>query len=134
MKKRLLVILLIFTGIESAVSQTVAPDTSWKTGGFVSINFSQASLSYWAPGGENSIAVAGALNLFANYAKDKTEWANSIDLAYAMIKSGEDKLRKNDDKLEVNSKYSHKLSEKWLYSLLANFKSQFAPGYKFPDD
>jgi hypothetical protein len=119
----------------SAIAGAQAPaDTSWKKGGFIGINFTQANLSQWSQGGENSLALAGNLNVFANYAKDKNEWANSLDLAYAMIKSGQLKMRKSDDKIELNSKYGHKMSDKWLYSVLLNFKSQFAPGYIYPDD
>jgi len=109
-------------------------DTSWKAGGFIGINFNQVNLSQWAPGGENSLALASSFNLFANYVKGKNEWNNSLDLAYAVLKSGSEDLRKSDDRIELNSKYSHKLSDHWLYSGLVNFKSQFTSGYKYPDD
>src|SRR5450432_4039886 len=117
MKKRILQFALLLLVTSSAYAQT-APDTSWKKGGFVAINFNQANLSQWAPGGESSIALSSAGNLFANYAKDKIECANSLDLAYAFLRSGDTKVRKNDDRIEFNSKYGKKLSDKWLLSLL----------------
>jgi hypothetical protein len=132
MKKVFLLVLAI--GICYTSNAQTEPDTSWKKGGFIGLNFNQVNLSQWAPGGENSISLAGNFNVFANYAKGITEWANTMDLAYAMVKSGSDGLRKNDDKIEINSKYGRKFSEKWLYSFLLNFKSQFAKGYKYPDD
>jgi hypothetical protein len=126
------VISIISTNI---YSQTTPVDTSWKKGGFIGLNFTQVNLSQWAPGGENSMALASNVNLYANYAtKDRIEWANSLDLTYAMIKSGSEKLRKSDDRIELNSKFGKKLTDKWLLSFLLNFKSQFAPGYNYPND
>jgi hypothetical protein len=107
-------------------------DTLWKIGGLANVNFSQVYLSNWAGGGQNAISTQGILSLFANYNKEKTSWDNSIDLAYGVIKQGEAKSTpwfKNDDRLEVNSKFGHKASEKWYYSGLFNFRSQFNYGY-----
>jgi hypothetical protein len=125
---------VLFIFITSVINAQTPADTSWKKGGFIGINFNQVNLSQWAPGGESSLALSSTFNLFANYVKDKNEWANSLDLVYAMIKSGDQDLRKSDDKIDLNSKYGRKLSDKWLLSALLNFKSQFAPGYNYPDD
>jgi hypothetical protein len=130
-KSILTCIAILLSGLINA--QTPA-DTSWKNGGFIGVNFTQINLSKWSPGGENSLSLSAGINLFANYAKDKTEWANSLDLGYALLKSGTESIRKNDDKIELNSKYGHKFSEHWLYGALVNFKSQFANGYNYPND
>jgi hypothetical protein len=138
MKKSLLLCAFIFVAsIVSAQQINLASpqvDTSWKRGGFINVNFSQVSLDKWAQGGENSLALSGALNLFANYAKDKTTWDNSLDLAYAILKSGPTPARKSDDKIDFTSKFGRKMSEHWSYSALFNFKSQFTEGFKYPDD
>ena len=44
-------------GISGDTLTGAKADTSWKTGGFLGINFSQVSLNNWAQGGENSIAI-----------------------------------------------------------------------------
>ena len=132
MKKILFISL--FTVFALALEAQTDPDTSWKTEGFIGVNFSQVNLSQWTSGGENALSLTSKLSFAANYAKDKTEWSNSIDLAYAINKSGQDDIRKNDDKIELNSKYSRKIVDHWLYSILLNFKSQFANGYLYPDD
>jgi hypothetical protein len=134
MKKVYLFFAITLLNVYGVFSQTQVADTSWKKGGLIGINFNQASLSNWAQGGENSVAISSTAFLFANYAKNKTEWSNRLDLAYAMVQTGNDKLKKSDDKIEFNSKYGHKLSDKWLVSFLLNFKSQFADGYIYPDD
>lgn len=45
----------------------------WKNGGVLSLNFAQTSLTNWAAGGQNSMAVNGLFSLFANYKKGKTD-------------------------------------------------------------
>jgi hypothetical protein len=116
-------------------AQTPEPkDTSWKKGGFTSLSFSQVSLSNWAAGGEDAFSGVFIVNLFSNYAKDKTVWDNSLDLAYGLIKSGDADVRKNEDKIDFNTKYGYKAFGKFFYSALLNFKSQFTAGYNYPDD
>jgi len=107
-------------------------DTLWSVGGLANINFSQVYLSNWAGGGQNAISTQGILSLFANYIKGNSSWDNSIDLAYGVIKQGEAKSApwfKNDDRIELNSKVGKKASEKWYYSGLVNFRTQFNYGY-----
>ncbi len=43
----------------------------WKFGGITNINITQTALKNWAAGGENSMAVSGLENIFANYKKKK---------------------------------------------------------------
>lgn len=133
MKRSLLITICTIALSLSAFSQT-EPDTSWKKGGFAGINFTQVNLSQWAQGGENAMSLASNVNLFANYIKGKADWSNSLDFAYAIVKSGTQSVRKSDDKIELTSKYGRKFSEHWLYGALFNFKSQFASGYAYPND
>lgn len=110
-------------------------DTSyWKKGGAVNINFSQVALYNWAAGGENSLAGNSLVSLYANYKRNKSVWDNNIILGYGLLQSGESDIIKNDDKIDLTSKYGYKGGPKWYYSFLLNFKSQFAPGYNFPND
>ena len=134
MKKLLYQLFILLLVSTPTFAQTADADTSWKMGGFIGITFNQVSLSNWVQGGENSMSLSGNAKLFANYAKDKTEWANDLIMNYAMVRTKTDGLTKSDDRIDLNSKYGHKLSDKWLLSLLFNFKSQFAPGYEYPND
>src|SRR3954471_22797503 len=90
----------------AAAGQTPAiteQDTAWHKGGFVNINFSQVSLSNWAAGGESSISAIGLANLYINYLTTKTTWENSLVLGYGLTKSGDDPVRKFEDKIEFQS-------------------------------
>ena len=119
----------------SLTSQGQTPDTAWKKGGLISVSFSQASFTNWAAGGENAISGIALFNMFANYKKDKDTWDNSIDLAYGMLQSGHSAIRKNEDKIDLSSKYGrYAFAQHWYYSGLVNFKSQFADGYNYPND
>ena len=120
-----------------AFAQTTAEvDTSWKKGGVGALNFNQVALSNWAAGGENSLSASAFLTLFANYEKDRLAWGNQLDLAYGLLKSGDADVRKNEDKIEFNSKLGYKITStsKFYYTFLFNFKSQFAPGYAYSGD
>ncbi|HMR46314.1 MAG TPA: DUF3078 domain-containing protein [Bacteroidia bacterium] len=135
--KRITTIVIAVAIAGSTMAQTSAPvDTSWKKGGMGSINFNQVALSNWAAGGENSMSGAAFLSLFANYAKERLSWDNQLDLAYGLLKSGDAKVRKNEDKIDLNSKVGYKVSanSKFYYTFLFNFKSQFANGYDYKND
>jgi len=107
----------------------------WKTGGIISLNLSQISLTNWAAGGENSFSWNGLLSLFANYKNKNTGWDNTLDLSYGSIKKGENKnFIKSDDKIDLSSKYGRRTFENLYYSGLINLKTQMAPGYKLPND
>lgn len=113
---------------------TLLPDKAWKVGGNGNLNFAQGYVSYWAEGGESSISGIAVFNLFAKYKKGKTKWENTFNVKYGLLKSGENKLRKNEDRFEVNSKFGRKAYHKFYYSIGMGLKSQLDRGYEFPND
>ncbi len=107
---------------------------AWKLNGILSVNGSQVALENWVGGGENAISIANLASIRANYKKEKTTWDNSLDLAYGLLKQGDKEFRKTDDKIDLTSKYGHQaFHEHLFYSAFFNFKTQFAPGYKYTD-
>ncbi len=106
----------------------------WKKGGMFTVAFSQVSLSNWAAGGENSFSGNSLVNTFANYKKGNISWDNTLDLGYGIMKQGEQDVRKTDDKIDFSSKFGRKLSTSSFIAALLNFKTQFMPGYNYPDD
>lgn len=111
---------------------SLAADTTWKKGGTLGLNFSQVYLSNWAAGGQNSLSSNGLVSLFANRAKGKSSWDNTLDLAYGMLWQGDAAGVKTDDKIDFASKWGYQANQDWFYSALFNFRSQFAPGYEDP--
>ena len=115
--------------------RTLPSDTTqgWKKGGVFAINISQASLTNWAAGGQNSFALNGIFSGFVNYKRNKSVWDNSLDLGYGLLKQGNSGYMKTDDKFDFLSKYGHEAFKNFYYAFLFNFKTQMAPGYKYPD-
>ncbi len=128
--KKLLIILLF---VPATLFSQEVQDTLWRSGGVFTINFSQVSLTNWIAGGKSSASGVFMLNTFSNYKKNDLSWDNSADLSYGFLKEKENDLIKSNDKIDLSSKLGIKATEKWNYSALANFKSQFAPGYNNPD-
>jgi hypothetical protein len=114
-------------------TQTADSTQGWKRGGVFAVNLAQTSLTNWAAGGSNSFAVNGMLSTFANYKRNKSVWVNSLDLGYGLLKQGGSGYMKTDDKFDFLSKYGYEAFKNFYYSALLNFKTQMAPGYKYPD-
>ncbi|PCI94384.1 MAG: hypothetical protein COB15_14415 [Flavobacteriales bacterium] len=144
MKKALIAISIIATTVNitaqtteaEKVLKTQGKDTldGWTTGGIISLNLTQVSLTNWSAGGENSLSVNGILSLFANLKKGNSTWDNSLDLSYGLLQQGDADVRKTDDKIDFTSKYGQKAFKNWYYAGLVNFKSQMTAGYNYPDD
>jgi hypothetical protein len=117
--------------------RTLSADTTqgWKKGGVLGVNLAQTSLTNWAAGGQNSVAVNGLFSVFANLKKDKSVWDNSLNIGYGLLKQGKNTdFMKTDDKIDFLSKYGREAFKKFYYAALLNFKTQMAPGYNYPND
>ncbi|MBC7587100.1 MAG: DUF3078 domain-containing protein, partial [Chitinophagaceae bacterium] len=88
-------------------------DTStwkWKRGGLFNANLSQGSLSNWAAGGDDfSMSIGAYVNYFLLYRKGKHTWDNNVDFNFGLIQSSSIGSRKNDDRIDVLSKYGFKV-------------------------
>jgi hypothetical protein len=119
-----------------------APDTSnkhWFISGTGNLAFSQASFTNWAAGGQNSIGLNASVNIKANYHKGKHAWGNTIGLGYGLNylgKGGDAKFNKTNDRIELTSAYGYDFinGNKWILTVLANFRTQFSNGYNYPND
>jgi hypothetical protein len=133
MLRNFFIVILIAFSISTAYAQK---DTAkyWKKGGFAVFTLNQVSLTNWTAGGENALSSTAIANLFGNYKKGKIIWDNSLDMGYGLMKSNSNKAKKNEDKIELNSKLGYKAFGKVYYSALVNYRSQFGKGYNYPND
>ncbi|MEO9484121.1 MAG: DUF3078 domain-containing protein [Ekhidna sp.] len=123
--------LLLFFG-SALMAQNAQDTTYWTIGGTSSLTFSQVSLTNWAAGGQNSVAVNSNFSIFANRVKGRGKWENSMDLAYGLIKQGSAGFSKSDDLINIVTKYSYQITRdngKWFYSGLMDFRTQFYEGF-----
>ena len=149
--KKVLIIALLLTGVARAQDETVRKlskeaartikkeqdtlELFWKRGGLYNLNLSQGSLANWAAGGDNfSLAVTSILNLYSFYKKDKHSWDNTLDFNFGYVRTSSLGSRKNDDRLDIVSKYGHAVSPKWNIAGLVNLRSQLFKGYTYEND
>lgn len=145
MKQKLISAIILFSIISMMTSgqvtegeknlRTLSADTAqgWKRGGVFAVNLAQTSLTNWAAGGQNSVAVNGIFSTFANLIQGKSRWDNSLDLGYGLLKQGKEDFRKTDDKVDLLSKYGRQAFSNFYYAALLNFKTQMQPGYNYID-
>jgi len=133
MIRKLLFVFMVLICL-NASAQEIQDTSYWKKGGMASLSFSQTSLSNWSGGGDNAISTNVQLNLFANYTKAKNAWENTLKLEYGLLKQGDQGVRKSIDKIDFVTKYGHQACEKWYYTALLDFKTQFAKGYNYAKD
>lgn len=108
----------------------------WRITGNMNVGFSQTALINWAPGGNNVIGINALGFLKAEYTKNRFNWVNTVDVGFGMQKIADQEFRKSDDRLEINSQVNYKVSptKPLFYSIMMNFRSQFANGYEYPSD
>jgi hypothetical protein len=121
----------VIEGEKNLRTQSADTTQGWKNGGVFAINLAQTSLTNWAAGGQNSVAVNGIFSVFANLKQGKSRWDNSLDLGYGLLKQGKDDFKKTDDKIDFLSKYGREAFKNVYYASLVNFKTQMTPGWDY---
>jgi len=107
---------------------------TWKTGGIYNINLSQGTLNNWAAGGDEfSLSLNSLLSVYAFYKEGRNSWDNTLDFNLGYVKTSSLGSRKNDDRIDILSKYGYALNPKLNLSGLFNFRSQLFKGYTYPD-
>lgn len=127
-------------GLQSEAGRAIKKDPAdtipknWRKGVTAGLNISQGTLNNWAAGGDEfSLSVNAIANLYAFYKKGKQSWDNTLDFNYGFLRSTSLGSRKNDDRIDLFSKYGHAISSQWNIATLANFRTQFFPGYVYDD-
>jgi hypothetical protein len=104
----------------------------WKTGGTFGLTLAQGSLSNWAAGGDEfSLSLNLLISTYAFYKKDRHSWDNTFDLALGYVRTTSLGGRKNDDRIDLLSKYGYALTPKLNLSGLFNFRTQMFKGYTY---
>jgi hypothetical protein len=139
--------LLLSAFAQVAPSRTVRADTSknkagedsvvapLRQGGIYNLNVANGTLSNWAAGGDDfSLTITSYLNLFSYYKEGKHSWDNTLDFNFGYVNTTSLGARKNDDRLDILSKYGYGVSTHWNLAALVNFRTQLANGYNYEDD
>jgi len=130
------ILFVLLAGYQPVLNGQAADTTlGWSKSGVFSLNMAQASFTNWAAGGQNSVALNGLINLAANLKNEKSAWDNALTIGYGKMRQKGNDLGwvKTDDRIDLQSKYGQKASEKWFYSGLMSFRTQMDNGYNYPD-
>lgn len=124
--------------LQNEISRSIKKDITdttnwtWLRGGLVNVNISQGSLSNWAAGGDRfSLSVNNYLNYFIFYRKDNHTWDNNLDFNFGLLQSTSVGSRKNDDRLDLLSKYGINVDKRFFLTGLFNFRTQFFDGHSY---
>ncbi len=110
----------------------------WTRKGEFSLQFSQNYFSdNWYKGGNNSQNLLSAIILEANYDDTKRiKWENRLELRLGFMTTTSDTCHTfltSNHKIDLTSKLGIKPKKSWYYTVSAEAKSQFMPGYKTND-
>ncbi|MDE1192217.1 MAG: DUF3078 domain-containing protein [Arachidicoccus sp.] len=122
----------IFVVVQKSAKDTIK--WRWKRGGLINLNLAQTSQKNWSAGGDNfSMTMASYINAFLYYQKGKHTWDTNLDWNFGYMGSTSTGSRKNDDRLNITTKYGYKIdtSGKLLLTFLINGRSQLFDGRQY---
>ena len=98
------------------------------------LNINQLALSNWAAGGENTWTGKAFSNFELVYHKRRFEQKLVGAFAFGISRFGDKRIEKQDDKIDLTYSLSLDSKTQWNISAVATFNTQFADGYKYPND
>lgn len=133
MKKIFTGLLLLAQVITLSAQEETKEVKAWELKGVTGLNFSQTSLSNWSAGGENSISGNAYLNGSLIHKSGHWLWENNLALEYGLTNTKSLSTQKTTDKIDFSSKLGYTVDNKWYYTGMIDFKSQFTKGYNYPN-
>jgi hypothetical protein len=108
-----------------------APVYGWKHTSVGSLTLTQVAFTDWSQGGDNALSWALGMDGKSVYEAVHTSWSNAYKFGFGQARLGDQGLRKTDDRIDLESMLTYKLSEKVNPYGAATLKTQFARGYKY---
>lgn len=98
------------------------------------LNINQLALSNWAAGGENSATGKAFANFVLLDRKKAFEQKLTGAFAFGISRFADKRIEKQDDKIDLTYSLSLNSKSQWNVTSVATFNTQFANGYKYPND
>jgi len=135
MKQFLLVILLTLVAftLYAQDEKEKFPEGAWVLKGIAGTNASQNSLSNWSAGGENALGGNIYLNGSLTHKKNHWLWQNTLVLNYGLSKTKSQGTTKAADEINFATQIGYTTDNRWFYTAMGNFQTQFAKGYNYPE-
>ena len=102
--------------------------------GSYGLNINQLALSNWAAGGENSATGKAFANFVLLDKKKSFEQKLTGSFAFGISRFADKRIEKSDDKIDLTYSLSLNSKTQWNVTTVATFNTQFANGYKYPND
>ena len=117
--------------LRSAPVSPDAPDSAvWVYTGKLDVNFAQVFLSNWAAGGQSTLSLITKFDHTWEFDRGPIGWDSEMHGAFGLLHRPEESvLLKTDDRFEFASKFGLRATTNGFATLMASFRSQFAPGY-----
>jgi hypothetical protein len=106
----------------------------WNNKVVAGLNLTQAAFDNWSQGGENTLAWQANLSGSFIRLAERSEWQNSVKLAYGMAKTGDQDARKSVDELRLETAYVLKPGLPVDFYGAVTGETQFAKGYDYGED
>lgn len=98
------------------------------------LNINQLALSNWAAGGENSSTGKAFADFSLIYHRKLSEQKLSGNFAFGIARFADKHIEKSDDKIDLTYSISPNSKRQVNFSMVSTFNTQFAEGYKYPND
>lgn len=102
--------------------------------GSYGININQLSLTNWAAGGENSWTGKAFADFKLVYHTKYVEQNLGGSFAFGISRFGDKRIEKQDDKIDITYSMTRNSKDLWKITMVSTFNTQFANGYKYPND
>ena len=102
--------------------------------GSYGLNINQLALSNWAAGGESNFAGKAFANFILLDQKKTFEQKLIGNFAFGIARFASKGIEKQDDKIDLTYSLSRNSLTQWNLSSIVTFNTQFANGYKYPND
>jgi len=121
--------------VDSTLS-TPSNDTvkRWKFKSLSLVSVAQNAFVNWSAGGESSLTGKAAVDYNLKYKKDNFTFDHSANLVYGLVGYVDKRVEKTNDKLNLAVAFSHQVTKNWSLTNLLTLKTQFADGFKYPND
>lgn len=128
-----LLLLINFSSHGQSVASDSLENEHWTHGGSFNLSFNQVGLNNWVGGGQSSIATGFLLDLFAKFENAEMAWDNRLRSSYGLMRIGNRAfpVRKTDDLLELQSRYSKRINKRFSVSGIIHYWTQFDYGYTY---
>ena len=105
----------------------------WEHAGFYSLTLNNSTFTNWAAGGNNAFSILGIVKQRAIHRNKHFTWFNLLEANFGVSDQVTGRI-KTDDRIEFTTRLDRDLNKHWSASLFGNFRSQFADGFKNPED